>query len=145
MNLLKRLRAPHNDAGAGAPEPPGPAVEDSTSVEPATAPASPSTRLRAQADRRIDDAVAEGLDQLRNGWRTHEVLAVLADAAATIADLREQAVEAEEAEAAAAAYGRMIGADLSLEERRRRGREITESLEASNAYWATHERVEATS
>lgn len=75
--------------------------------------------LYAEADRRVDDAVTEGLDHLAKGWRPSEVAVVLEDAAAVVADLRVQAVEAE-------------------------GREITESLERSNAYWATHERVEAT-
>jgi hypothetical protein len=77
--------------------------------------------LYAEADRRVDDAVTEGLDQLAKGWRPREVVTVLADAARIVADLREQAAEAEEAEAAAA-YRHMIGADLSLEERRLRGR-----------------------
>ena len=44
---------------------------------------------RAQwADARADAAVAEALDQLACGWRVDEVVAVLEDAAAVVADLR---------------------------------------------------------
>jgi hypothetical protein len=51
--------------------------------------------LYAEADRRVDDAIREGLEQLAKGWRTREVVTVLADAARIVADLRAQAAEQE--------------------------------------------------
>lgn len=54
--------------------------------------------LHAEADRRVDDAVTEGLDQLAKGWRPAEVLAVLEDAAAIVGDLRDQADATDELE-----------------------------------------------
>jgi hypothetical protein len=55
-----------------------------------------SADLRAQADRRVADAIAEARDQLANGWTDTEVLAVAEDAWSVIADLKDQAAAVEE-------------------------------------------------
>ena len=76
--------------------------------------------LRAQANRRVDDAVTEGLAQMAKDWRPREVAAVLADAATVVDDLRAQARVAE-------------------------GHEICESLRRSSDWFAANPRIEATS
>lgn len=47
--------------------------------------------LRLEAARRTDAAVADGLEQLANGWTAAEVTVCLADAANDVADLLAQA------------------------------------------------------
>lgn len=60
--------------------------------------------LRALADRRYEAAIAEGHEQMANGWKPNEIVAVLEDALGPIESLHEQADEAE----AAAAYMAML-------------------------------------
>lgn len=49
--------------------------------------------LLQQIEDRLDAAVAEAHEQLAKGWRPHEVVGVLEDAATVIGDLAVQARE----------------------------------------------------
>ena len=102
--------------------------------------------LHAEADRRVDDAIREGLEQLVKGWRPREVVTVLADAARIVADLREQAGEQDDLEQQIRDHDELTIARVRgfgwVEDE---GRAITESLERSNAWYAQHPRLEATS
>ena len=52
--------------------------------------------LRAEADRRTQDALNEAREQRANSWTPAEIAVVLEDAAHIIGDLRDQADAAEE-------------------------------------------------